>query len=248
MVSPASAKPAPLNADANLKEYAAKPGDTNAHFTFNLTNISSAPVLINFVRTSCGCTVAKLPSTPWKLEPGSNGPIQVTVDLRGKLGTITKSVTVESDQGSKMVQVKVVMPPTPASMTNNVERARNMEIAKTNRRAIFQGECATCHVTPAIGKSGKELYVAACGICHDADNRATSVPDLYALTVPTDPAYWRKWITTGKEGGMMPGFAKEEGGPLNEEQMGSLVHYLSRNFNPLPIRRSVVLPLPAAPQ
>src|SRR5438552_3056391 len=88
MVSPVPAKPAPLNADANLKEYAAKPGETNAHFIFNLTNVSSAPVLINFVRTSCGCTVAKLPSTPWKLEPGSNGPIQVTVDLRGKLGTI----------------------------------------------------------------------------------------------------------------------------------------------------------------
>src|SRR6266446_10015621 len=38
IVSPSGAKPAPLKADADLKEYAAKPGETNAHFTFNLTN------------------------------------------------------------------------------------------------------------------------------------------------------------------------------------------------------------------
>src|ERR1041385_7252506 len=51
-----SPSPARLMADADLKEYTAKPGETNAHFTFNLTNVSSAPVLISFVRTSCGCT------------------------------------------------------------------------------------------------------------------------------------------------------------------------------------------------
>src|SRR5437773_8239977 len=57
-----SPSPAPLKADADLKEYTAKAGETNAHFTFNLTNVSSAPVLISFVRTSCGCTAASLPS------------------------------------------------------------------------------------------------------------------------------------------------------------------------------------------
>src|SRR5262245_41061884 len=122
-----------------------------------------------------------------------------------------------------------------------------MTMPKANRQALFQGECASCHVTPAIGKSGKDLYDVACGICHDSDNRATSVPDLHALAIQTDAAYWRKWITSGKVGGMMPGFAKEEGGPLNEEQIASLVHYLSRNFNPVAVRQKLVLPLPSTP-
>src|SRR5207245_739261 len=99
--APSPFKLAPLAADAEAKEYAAKPEDTTASFTFIVTNISTNVVVINRVQTSCGCTVAKLPSTPWKLDPGSNGPIQVTVDLRGKQGLISKSVTVESDSGYK---------------------------------------------------------------------------------------------------------------------------------------------------
>src|SRR5438046_1245565 len=41
--------------DAESKEYTAKPGEPTAHFTFYLTNVSKEVVLINSVRTSCGC-------------------------------------------------------------------------------------------------------------------------------------------------------------------------------------------------
>src|SRR5690349_2057568 len=47
--------------DADQKDVTVTNGTTEAHFTFNLTNISSGDVIINFVQTSCGCTVAKLP-------------------------------------------------------------------------------------------------------------------------------------------------------------------------------------------
>ncbi|HEX4644856.1 MAG TPA: DUF1573 domain-containing protein, partial [Verrucomicrobiae bacterium] len=57
----------PLVYDAELKEYHAKAGETNANFFFSITNISSTNVLIQGVQTSCGCTVAKLPSRPWVL-------------------------------------------------------------------------------------------------------------------------------------------------------------------------------------
>src|SRR5207302_5887029 len=77
---PVVAQPLPLVADADVKEYTAKPGETNAQFTLTLTNASTNAVTINDVRASCSCTVAKLPSRPWVLEPGTNGQVHVTVD------------------------------------------------------------------------------------------------------------------------------------------------------------------------
>src|SRR5256714_9806169 len=96
--------------DSESKEYSAKPGDSSAHFTFYLTNVSKEVVMVNSVHTSCGCTVAQLPEQPWHLAPGTNGPINVTVNLAGKSGTIVKSVTVDSTAGIKSLLVKVNIP------------------------------------------------------------------------------------------------------------------------------------------
>src|SRR5688572_15874669 len=54
--------PKALAVDAEEKTYHAKPGETNASFVFNITNVSSSEVVINSVRTSCGCTLAQLPA------------------------------------------------------------------------------------------------------------------------------------------------------------------------------------------
>ena len=66
----------PLAFDALAKELTPKSGEMNALFTFSLTNVSSGEVVINNVRTSCGCTVAKVPSKPWLLTPGTNGSFE----------------------------------------------------------------------------------------------------------------------------------------------------------------------------
>src|ERR1043166_126975 len=101
--------------DAEMKEYTAKAGEMTAPFTFNLTNVSSSEIIINSVQTSCGCTVAQLPSQPWHLAPGSNGEIKVSVNLAGKSGTVVKQVTAHTSIGPRMVQVKVnIPPPSPA--------------------------------------------------------------------------------------------------------------------------------------
>ena len=97
-VSPQLAN-APIQWDAKLKEYTAKEGEAEAHFTFALKNTTAQQIIVTGVRTSCGCTVAELPSKPWPLAPGEGGEIGVTVDLRGKYGTITKSVFVDTSVG-----------------------------------------------------------------------------------------------------------------------------------------------------
>ena len=104
-----------------------------------------------------------------------------------------------------------------------MDRIRNQQLVAQDRQAIFKGDCAKCHVEPTVGKTGKELYQTACGICHDAEHRAEMVPSLLALKHPTDASYWREWITTSKPGSMMPAFGKGAGGPLDEAQIDSLV-------------------------
>src|SRR4030095_14910931 len=96
--------------------------------------------------------------------------------------------------------------------------------------AVFRNDCASCHVTPAVGKKGYELYQAACGVCHDAEHRASFVPNLRALNKPTNHNYWLTWVMYGREGSLMPAFAKAKGGPLDEEQIQSLADYLEGEF------------------
>lgn len=222
----------PLAWDAATKEYSAKLGELMAHFTFRVTNVSPAEVVINSVRTSCGCTLAKIPGQPWKLPSGTNGEMEVTVDLRGKSGVLTKMITVDSTAGMQALTIKVSIP---AQVTvNPMDRTKNQQMALADRQAVFRGDCATCHLQPTLGKQGHDLYVAACGICHDAEHRATMVPDLAHLKHPTDSDYWRKWITSGKPGSLMPAFAQAEGGPLGESQIISLVEYLSKKHPSAP--------------
>jgi len=236
---PVVAQPLPLVADADVKEYTAKPGETNAQFTFTLTNPSTNAVTINDVRASCSCTVAKLPSRPWVIEPGTNGQVHVTVDLRGKRGQITKLVYVYGATGTKTLTVKVNIPVVPPGAM--ADRAKNIQVATADRQAVFKNDCAQCHAEPALGKNGEALYLAACANCHDSEHRASMVPNLHALNHPTDREHWKNWVTHGKAGTLMPAFAKAEGGPLGDEQINSLVDYLVEH---IPSRPAAA---PAAP-
>jgi cytochrome c553 len=219
-----SQAPSPLVWDAETKEYTARPGETNVLLTFNLTNTAPSEVLINDVRTSCGCTVARLPEYPWKLAGGTNGQIQVTADLRGKRGLLHKIVYVyTAAYGVKPLTIKVNIPDPMG------DRGRNLQIAAADRQAVFKNDCAKCHAEPAIGKKSAELYTAACAICHDAEHRATMVPDLRALNHPTNRDHWKTWVGHGKPGTLMPAFAKSEGGPLTDEQVDSLADYLAEH-------------------
>jgi len=245
------ADPNTLKFDAESKEYHAKPGEASAIFSFNITNVSKAEVKITALRMSCGCTVAHLPplpDQPFVLSPGSNVSVGVTMDLRGKMGAVTKTLRVESSSGFKSLLVRANIPPgaNPATATPhgapatlhvapavpNVmgDRAKNIQSALADRQAVFKGECAKCHVDQGVGKLGKELYMADCAICHDAEHRAAMVTDLRVPREPRDLAYWQKWITEGKTGTMMPAFAAAQGGPLTQEQVDSLTVYLYANF------------------
>ena len=239
----AASQPASFLAwDADAKEYHPKPGELTAHFTFYVTNVAAEEVIISRLQRSCGCTEAKMPEQPWRLAPGTNGAIEATIDLRGKGGRISKTLTVHSSAGLKTLLLNVNIPPASAPTgAFNPDRSRNLQIAGQDRQAVFKGECAACHAETTAGKSGRELYQAGCAICHDAQNRAAMVPDLRALQHPTNAEHWRQWIGSSKPGSLMPAFAKSAGGPLSEEQIRSLVDYLTQTVPSSPSVRTNAL-------
>jgi mono/diheme cytochrome c family protein len=161
------------------------------------------------------------------LAPQASTTLRVSLDLTGKIGAIAKTVTVESSVGFTQLHVRANIPARPATGVGNLTLARekNIEIAFADRQAVFRGDCMKCHATPAKGKLGEELYLAACTLCHDASPRASMIPDLNSPRGPRDLAFWMKWIGEGGPGTMMPAFAAEHGGPLNEEQICSLARY-----------------------
>ena len=217
---PAAPKPNPLVWDAMEKTLEVKPGGDKATFEFNVTNTSDAPVEIRQIQPSCGCTVASMPSTPWILEAGAKGSFSAVLDYEGKTGKVSKLLHVYSTAGVQALSVTVDIPD-----TEEARRARNQQLAVMDRQAVFRGECANCHVVPTVGQKGEALFKTACGICHEAEHRATMVPDLRVAREPRDAAYWERWIADGKERSLMPAFGAKHGGPLTADQIASLVEY-----------------------
>jgi mono/diheme cytochrome c family protein len=251
-VRPPSAQPPPpgplaagiLAFDAETKETLLKSGEIAATYLFHLTNVSPAEVTISRVQTSCGCTTAQLPPMPWTIPAGGTGAIPVTMNVQGKSGVVTKTLTVYTDKGQKMLMLKTtILQPDPQFMTA-ADRERNQLLAKSDRQAVFKGDCARCHVEPVIGKFGKDLYLTACGICHEAEPRATMVSDLRNLPNDTNADYWKLMITLGKEGTLMPAFAQAHSGPLSDPQITTLVGYLVANFPAQGTNSRPILPKP----
>jgi mono/diheme cytochrome c family protein len=212
--------------DELLKSVDVPASQSQAHFVFNVTNISPDNVVVLGAHGSCSCTVTELPPLPWTIPPGGHGQVGAVVNLEGKSGVLFKAVTVSTDKGSKDLYLKItILPPVIPTLTD-AERTNGVMVARADRQAIFKADCATCHAKPGEGKYGKALYDAVCAICHEANNRAEVVPDLRNLKTPTSDEFWRTWIAHGKAGSLMPAFSTAEGGPLNDMQIATVAAYL----------------------
>lgn len=219
--------------DAETKQYDASPGEAAAPFIFNLTNVWTNEIVIERVRASCGCTTAEMPAVPWHIPPGGSGQVHAEVNLAGKMGLVTKTLTFDTTVGPRIAYLKVSIPMAPASggTLSQLDRRAAMALAAADSRAIFQGDCAKCHVEKGLSALGEDLYAADCGICHESSHRESVVPDLHALKQATDLDYWKAIITLGKPHSMMPGFGAAQGGPLSDAQINSLATYLDRTIS-----------------
>jgi len=229
----ASAHAAGLEWDALEKNYDAKAGEEEAVLSFQVTNRTDHRVEIRSTATSCHCTVAVPPRTPWIIEPGAKDSLAVTVDIRSRRGGLTKTIYVDTTEGEELLLVHVQVPPPPA-----IQREMNLMTAQADRQSVLRGDCASCHVTPTVGKRGAELFQTACAICHGSEHRASMVPDLAVAKVHRDAGYWEKWIREGSNGTLMPAFDRAHEGPLDDAQIKSLVEYLVTHLPTEPTEKS----------
>ena len=71
---------------------------------FKFTNVGKAKLVINYVHTACGCTVAEYPKDV--ISPGASGEIKVTYDGTGKMpGKFKKYVQIFSNCTDEMCRV-----------------------------------------------------------------------------------------------------------------------------------------------
>jgi len=202
-------------------------GSNQETMTFTFSNPTAASIDIVAFEIHCGCVEVKHPDLPWTIPSGTTQALPVDLNIRGKKGLFQQSFVVMTSAGKVPLTVEVdIEDPVRRPMTKE-ERSRNKHFAMEDARAIFKGECASCHVLPTKGKYGPTLYDAACGICHDSAKRDPVVPYLKDKIKKKSREYWRQWTVNGKKGSLMPGFGKAQGGPLSGSQISTLLHYLS---------------------
>lgn len=77
---------------------------TNGKRTFVFTNVGDAPITIQQVKSSCGCTIPKKPKKP--IMPGDKGEIEVSYDTN-RLGGFSKTITIYSNAKNKQKAIKI---------------------------------------------------------------------------------------------------------------------------------------------
>lgn len=73
--------------------------------TFVFTNVGDAPLIIQSIKSSCGCTVPKKPENP--IMSGEKGEIKVSYDTK-RIGGFSKQITILSNAitARKIVKIK----------------------------------------------------------------------------------------------------------------------------------------------
>ncbi|QTE22892.1 DUF1573 domain-containing protein [Polaribacter cellanae] len=79
--------------------------NSNGVRTFIFTNVGDAPLIIDRIQSSCGCTVPEKPEKP--IMPGEKGKIKVSYDTK-KPGGFSKQITIFSNAKTprKIIKIK----------------------------------------------------------------------------------------------------------------------------------------------
>jgi len=78
--------------------------DSDGTWTFIFKNLGDQAIVINRVRSTCGCTVPEWPQEP--IEPGDTGAITVKYNT-ATTGTFLKSVVVYSSAANSPVKLQI---------------------------------------------------------------------------------------------------------------------------------------------
>ena len=97
------------NADAHMKftteehNFNTIPEGPSVTYDFNFKNIGKEPIVLSTVQASCGCTTPNWSKEP--IKPGETSKITATYNTQGRPGAFTKTITVNSNVGSKVLKI-----------------------------------------------------------------------------------------------------------------------------------------------
>lgn len=182
---------------------------------FEFRNNGLGDLVIQQLRTTCGCTAAVASTGPYPA--GATGTIDVNYDTRGKIGFAAKDVEVITNDpsGAKILRLEGIV-------------LAGSHPTKSPADVIFTGNCATCHSLPAQGKKGKALYDAVCYLCHDfpQEHGKPRIASSKEAMSSISKKRLKRLISEGIPKTSMPGFSHPAGGPLSREQIDSLTDYI----------------------
>lgn len=179
--------------------------------TFIVRNNNDVPIEIVDVQAACGCTAAEPDS--YLIASGGFTQLKVAVDTTAKQHGIKKIVNITDSLGNRAEAMLIF------NVVDNPHANQAMQ-----QQGIFDGKCASCHFEPLKGQTnGADIYALGCAMCHGKDAAGAYAPSLLGQH---DREKLSAVIGRGVGKPQMPGFAQENGGPLSDEQMSSLVQWL----------------------
>jgi hypothetical protein len=87
-----------------MHDYGQIEEDSDATWSFAFKNLGDESIVINRVRSTCGCTVPAWPHEP--IEPGASGEITVKYNT-ATTGTFLKSVVVYSSAANSPIKLQI---------------------------------------------------------------------------------------------------------------------------------------------
>jgi mono/diheme cytochrome c family protein len=191
-----------------------------AETTFIIYNKGTDTLEVFSANPSCGCT-ASFPGKK-RIPPGDTSHLFIRFDPHNKAeGDMTKTITVVSN--SKTDPQKILRIHGTIYKSKLAHSGGMMHLD-----GVFQGNCASCHVEKGKGELGAKLYEADCAICHGSKTDNKPGPDITDDKMMShDAKSWKHVISEGMDNTNMPAFALKHKGPLNDEEIASLVDYLS---------------------
>lgn len=90
--------------DEQMHDYGEIAKDSDGTWAFTFKNLGEEPIVINRVRSTCGCTVPDWPREP--IEPGASGEIKVIYNT-ATTGIFLKSVIVYSTAANSPVKLQI---------------------------------------------------------------------------------------------------------------------------------------------
>ena len=81
--------------------------------TFKFKNTGKEPIILSSVQASCGCTTPSWSKEP--ILPGKSSKVTATYNTQGRPGNFVKTITINSNIGTKVVKIQGVVEKAPES-------------------------------------------------------------------------------------------------------------------------------------